>query len=283
MKLIKKYNKFKQKHKFIFSEKFLTITSILLLLEIYLGIQVVNACKDNVYIISILLAGLILTFLTTLIIGISLFIEGIIKTIAETPFTFCCVILALSFILVPIYFTDIKDSVTSFFLVGVGIGVNQVLEGVFKYTETDFSATQKKYVTNLTGFIKIFFNCLYISAYISTYLNQQLGDIRNNYITNDIINNIFFNKGIVRFIAMEVFVFIILMVFALLFSFSLQKEVNSESDSDIEKIKRMLNDKQNMLSNFRDNNEQAYQEICRWIENMEESVKDDIEKCEKFK
>lgn len=277
-----KSNKFKQLTKFIFSEKFLFFTSLSLLLEIYIGLHFIKDGKLNTYELIFLLILLVITFLATSIIGIVLFVNGIRETVKKTPFTLICVLLAMVFILAPIYSTGINDTVTPFLVVGIGFGINQVLEGVIKYTESDFYGAQKKYLANLAGFTKIFFNCIYISGYVSTVFNQSLEENKSNYTTNHIINNIILNKGI-RFIAIELSIFVLLVLFALFVSSSLRKEINNEPDSDIEDIKRKLNEKQSMLSNFRNNNEQVYQEMYKLIGNLEESIKEDIKRCENFK
>lgn len=196
--------------------------------------------------------GVIMLFLFVLIIIMAYMVA--IKQIKEMhkkePLTLFTMLLAVVFVSFPILLNFFgtqnvsSELVKSFYSIAVGIGVNYVIDSVFKFVEPEFTASKKNLLTKKAAFTKILFNVLYISEYLSFIIVEYSkkvcyrgNDIKILKAMIDFYSEIYDWGKIVIF---TVILFVIIMIVSLYSIGIIKREVESETPDDLEIISQKL-------------------------------------------
>lgn len=206
---------------------------------------------------------MIVYFLIIFIFTIITVILNMKKLKDEAPFDFFSNLLAVAFIAFPLSLVvfgkndNLSDSVKSFYTIAVGIGVNYVIDSVFKFVESEVAGDKKKLLTKKAAFNKILFNIIYISEYISFILIEYLPAWFDNVEQHHIgfINTIFelFCRSDywVKLFIVTVIILLILIAIVIIVMESIRKEVNNEKENDIDTFREKLSSKLNRVSEIR--------------------------------
>ena len=206
---------------------------------------------------------MIVYFLIIFIFTIITVILNMKKLKDEAPFDFFSNSLAVVFIAFPLALVvfgkndNLSDSVKSFYAIAVGIGVNYVIDSVFKFVESEVAGDKKKLLTKKAAFNKILFNIIYISEYISfiliEYLPAWFDNVKQHHI--GFINTIFElfcqSDYWLKLFIVTVIMLLILIAIVIIVMESIRKEVNNEKENDIDTLREKLSSKLNRVSEIR--------------------------------
>ena len=201
-----------------------------------------------------------------LIIFIFIIIIGILnmkKLKDKAPFEFFSNLLAVAFIIFPLSLVvfgkndNLSDSVKSFYAIAVGIGVNYVIDSIFKFVESEVVGDKKKLLTKKAAFNKILFNIIYISEYISfiliEYLPAWFDNIKQHHIgfINTIIELFCQSDYWLRLFIVTIVILLILIAIVIIIMESIRKEVNNEKANDMDTLRKKLSNELNRVSEIR--------------------------------
>lgn len=196
--------------------------------------------------------GMLLYFLILVIVAFIIGISQFYKMLKREPFTFSTALLAVVFIGLPVllYTFSIKnitsDLVNSFYSIAVGVGINYVIDSVFKYVESDVTDSQKKILIKKATTTKIFFNVIYISEYLSFIFVEYSKKIITSQmnIGNEILKYIiewYVNvDDIWAVVIFTVIIFIIIMFISFYLTGAIKKEVENEAPADLIIVRQKL-------------------------------------------
>ena len=175
----------------------------------------------------------------------------------------------------------------TFLTISIGIVINQLFEGIFKYTEPLIDEKQEKKLKTLSGVVKIIFNCIYVSGYLTLLIKNMFFSQDNKTSTVytgfiEFINNFNENK-ITKYYLIVVIIFTLLILFSLNLSGWLWKEIKQEVKPDLDVIKLQLNEKLKLIETIPSNSIRWNEETVKILDDMEKSTKKDIEKLNNFK
>ena len=201
-----------------------------------------------------------------LIIFIFIIIIGILnmkKLKDKAPFEFFSNLLAVAFIIFPLSLVvfgkndNLSDSVKSFYAIAVGIGVNYVIDSIFKFVESEVVGDKKKLLTKKAAFNKILFNIIYISEYISfiliEYLPAWFDNVKQHHIgfINTIIELFCQSDYWLRLFIVTIVILLILIAIVIIIMESIRKEVNNEKANDMDTLRKKLSNELNRVSKIR--------------------------------
>ncbi|HFI0830115.1 TPA: hypothetical protein ACGOYL_000294 [Streptococcus suis] len=198
------------------------------------------------------------------------------------PFTCVIVILLYSFVLLPMPFISLEnvhqfsETVKSFYALAVGIGVNYVIDSVFKLVEADTIDQEQIRVKKKAAITKIFFNSLYISEYVTFLLVEQ----RQTFLANfnklrwswlkDILHNLVEETSSPwALIVLTMGIFVCLIGLTLFVKDTITNEIIKESERDDSARENKMQTVED-VSQYHDSNEKIDQEIQSDLGNMEE-------------
>lgn len=222
----------------------------------------------GMYLIGVIVVGIllrkfpILSYSVPLILlGFGIFAFMIFRVILEQmkkmykkePLTLFITLLAVIFVSSPI-FLNIFDNqnlsselVNSFYSIAVGIGINYVIDSVFKFVEPEFTASKKKSLTKKAAFTKILFNVLYISEYLSFVIVEYSKKVYFRGNDNKLLKYMvdFYCKfdDWTKVLIVTVILFVIIMIFSLAPIGIIKREVESETPDDLEIVSQKLTNK----------------------------------------
>lgn len=168
-------------------------------------------------------------------VGLGIIVWSIYESLKKEPFTLFSAFLAVLFISIPLIIiisgnqNQLSDSVKNFYTIAVGIGINYVIDSVFKFTENDFLSEQKKILTKKAAFTKIFFNVIYISGYSSLFVVD--------YIRISIFSSW---PYWIRFISLTLSLLVTTLTIVLSLSKAIKKEILNEEPDYKTKVKQIL-------------------------------------------
>jgi hypothetical protein len=206
---------------------------------------------------------MIVYFLIIFIFTIITVILNMKKLKDEAPFDFFSNLLAVAFIAFPLSLVvfgknnNLSDSVKSFYTIAVGIGVNYVIDSVFKFVESEVAGDKKKLLTKKAAFNKILFNIIYISEYISfiliEYLPAWFDNVEQHHIgfINTILELFCQSDYWLKLFIVTVIILLILIAIVIIVMESIRKEVNNEKEDDIDTLRKELSSKLNRVSKIR--------------------------------
>lgn len=206
---------------------------------------------------------MIVYFLIIFIFTIITVILNMKKLKDEAPFDFFSNLLAVAFIAFPLSLVvfgknnNLSDSVKSFYTIAVGIGVNYVIDSVFKFVESEVAGDKKNLLTKKAAFNKILFNIIYISEYISfiliEYLPAWFDNVEQHHIgfINTILELFCQSDYWLKLFIVTVIILLILIAIVIIVMESIRKEVNNEKEDDIDTLRKELSSKLNRVSKIR--------------------------------
>ena len=239
-------NRFKKFIDNINERKLAKFFSIYLIVLIVVGLLL-----GKIPLLSIFVLIMLAIFVFITIMAYIVTIKQITEMYKKEPLTLFTMLLAVIFVSSPILLNIFgtqnvsSELVKSFYSIAVGIGVNYVIDSVFKFVEPEFTASKKNSLTKKAAFTKILFNVLYISEYLSfvivEYSNKVCyrGNDDNNLLKYmiDFYSKIDDWKKIVIF---TVILFVIIMIVSLDSIGIIKREVESEAPDDLEIVSQKL-------------------------------------------
>lgn len=237
---------------------------------------------------------MIVYFLIIFIFTIITVILNMKKLKDEAPFDFYSNLLAVAFIAFPLSLVifgkkdNLSDSVKSFYAIAVGIGVNYVIDSVFKFVESEVGGDKKKLLTKKAAFNKILFNIIYISEYISFILIEYLPTWFDNIKQHNIgfINSIFElfcqSDYWLKLSIVTVIILVTLMAIVIIVMESIKKEVNNEKENDMDTLREKLSNELNRVSEIRTLLKNMNTDIDVHLEKIEHKLNVGINKLNKI-
>ncbi|HFU3804321.1 TPA: hypothetical protein ACGO5D_001202 [Streptococcus suis] len=216
---------------------------------------------------------LILFFLIYLVFNLIAFFVYFKELWKTEPFTCVIVILLYSFVLLPMPFISLEnvhqfsETVKSFYALAVGIGVNYVIDSVFKLVEADTIDQEQIRVKKKAAITKIFFNSLYISEYVTFLLVEQrqiflaiFNNLRWSWLNNLLHYLVEETSSPWALIVLTMGIFVCLIGLTLFLKDTITNEIIKESERDVSaRGNKMLTVED--VSQHRDTNEKLDQEI----------------------
>lgn len=232
----------------------------------------------------------LIIFIFTIIIGIL----NMKKLKDKAPFEFFSNLLAVAFIIFPLSLVvfgkndSLSDSVKTFYAIAVGIGVNYVIDSIFKFVESEVVGDKKKLLTKKAAFNKILFNIIYISEYISFILIEYLPvwfDNAKQYhigFINTIIELFCQLDYWWKLLIVTVIILVTLMAIVIIVMESIKKEVNNEKENDMDTLREKLSNELNRVSEIRTLLKNMNTDIDVHLEKIEHKLNVGINKLNKI-
>lgn len=237
---------------------------------------------------------MIVYFLIIFIFSIITVILNMKKLKDEAPFDFYSNLLAVAFIAFPLSLVvfgkkdNLSDSVKTFYAIAVGIGVNYVIDSIFKFVESEVVGDKKKLLTKKAAFNKILFNIIYISEYISfiliEYLPVWFDNVKQYHIgfINTIIELFCQLDYWLKLLIVTVIILVTLMAIVIIVMESIKKEVNNEKENDMDTLREKLSNELNRVSEIRTLLKNMNTDIDVHLEKIEHKLNVGINKLNKI-
>ena len=237
---------------------------------------------------------MIVYFLNIFIFSIITVILNMKKLKDEAPFDFYSNLLAVAFIAFPLSLVvfgkkdNLSDSVKSFYAIAVGIGVNYVIDSIFKFVESEVVGDKKKLLTKKAALNKILFNIIYISEYISfiliEYLPVWFDNVKQYHIgrINTIIELFCQLDYWLKLLIVTVIILVTLMAIVIIVMESIKKEVNNEKENDMDTLREKLSNELNRVSEIRTLLKNMNTDIDVHLEKIEHKLNVGINKLNKI-
>ena len=232
----------------------------------------------------------LIIFIFTIIIGIL----NMKKLKDKAPFEFFSNLLAVAFTIFPLSLVvfgkndSLSDSVKTFYAIAVGIGVNYVIDSIFKFVESEVVGNKKKLLTKKSAFNKILFNIIYISEYISFILIEYLPvwfDNAKQYhigFINTIIELFCQLDYWWKLLIVTVIILVTLMAIVIIVMELIKKEVNNEKENDMDTLREKLSNELNRVSEIRTLLKNMNTDIDVHLEKIEHKLNVGINKLNKI-
>lgn len=216
-----------------------------------------------------------------------IFFRDIINEFRNEPFHSFTNCLAILFIVIPIFIDNIinenksADIIKSFFTISVGIGINYVIDSIFKYVEPRIENEKKKSLIKKGAFTKILFNVIYISEYIAFILVEQkqwsfLEPLKKWKCIDTLFNDINNFSRLAKVLLLTMICFIVLMAFVSVIINSLVKELNNEMPNQTSVIKKDIENKLKIISDIKSIIKNNDDNILNNMENIESKLQDEL-------
>lgn len=266
-------------------ERALTWTSIIYLIVLVTGVLL--KCENLIF----LTVMLVLFFIIAVASFIVVFFE--FKEIRKKePYTLISGLLASLFICFPFLFLVLGEQKTStglvklFYTISVGVGINYVIDSVFKYIETEFDGQPKKILIKKSAFTKIIFNVIYISEYLSFIFLENQKSIYNFFKQwqikeLDIVIEFCCNLDDwikLTIITLTLFVIFICIVFYIMGA--IEKEILEESSNDLSEIRKKLSNDIKQVSDMMQSLMQD--DILKDLSNLKQKMDDELNRLNKM-
>lgn len=232
--------------------------------------------------------------LVTFIFTIIIVILNMKKLKDKAPFEFFSNLLAVAFTIFPLSLVvfgkndSLSDSVKTFYAIAVGIGVNYVIDSIFKFVESEVVGDKKKLLTKKAAFNKILFNIIYISEYISfiliEYLPVWFDNVKQYHIgfINTIIELFCQLDYWLKLLIVTVIILVTLMAIVIIVMESIKKEVNNEKENDMDTLREKLSNELNRVSEIRTLLKNMNTDIDVYLEKIEHKLNVGINKLNKI-
>lgn len=267
------------------SERLLTWTSIIYLIVLITGVML--KCKNLIFLILILVFFFIIAIASFTVV----FLE--FKEIRKKePYTLISGVLASLFMCLPYLFLVFGEQKAStglvklFYTISVGVGINYVIDSIFKYIEPEFDDQKKRILIKKSAFTKIIFNVIYISEYLSFILLENQNSIYN-FFKQWKINEL---DIVIRFccnlddwikltiITLTLFVIFICIVFYIMRA--IEKEIIEESSNDLPEIRKKLSNDIKQVSDLMQSLIQD--DILKDLSNLKQKMDDELNRLDKM-
>lgn len=267
------------------SERLLTWISIIYLIVLITGVML--KCKNLIFLILILVFFFIIAFASFAVV----FLE--FKEIRKKePYTLISGLLASLFMCLPYLFLVFGEQKAStglvklFYTISVGVGINYVIDSIFKYIEPKFDDQKKRILIKKSAFTKIIFNVIYISEYLSFIILENQNSIYNffkQWKIKELDNVIRFCCNLddwikLTIITLTLFVIFICIVFYIMGA--IEKEIIEESSNDLTEIRKKLSNDIKQVSDLMQSLIQD--DILKDLSNLKQKMDDELNRLDKM-
>ena len=265
-----------KKYKRIFShEKILLVATLIFFILLILTIY----NSEKFYFILFYLYFLVY-FIFCTIIGI----KTLRNAYKNEPFGLFIYFLAIFFIVFPTMListgsvTNLSDSIKTFYTIGVGVGINYVIDNIFKFVEAETENEKKKELTKIGAVTKSLFNIIYISEYTAVIILEQSNlnffTPLNDYVWIECIINWVKNWPFwIKLIMLTLICLIILSVFMSISISLIKKELDMKTKNQTKILKRKIEDELYLVSELTSTIKENNSDILKNLENIESKLR----------
>ena len=265
-----------KKYKRIFShEKILLVATLIFFILLILTIY----NSEKFYFILFYLYFLVY-FIFCTIIGI----KTLRNAYKNEPFGLFIYFLAIFFIVFPTMListgsvTNLSDSIKTFYTIGVGVGINYVIDNIFKFIEVETENEKKKELTKIGAVTKSLFNIIYISEYTAVIILEQSNlnffTPLNDYVWIECIINWVKNWPFwIKLIMLTLICLIILSVFMSISISLIKKELDMKTKNQTKILKRKIEDELYLVSELTSTIKENNSDILKNLENIESKLR----------
>lgn len=269
-----------KKYKRIFShEKILLVATLIFFILLILTIY----NSEKFYFILFYLYFLVY-FIFCTIIGI----KTLRNAYKNEPFGLFIYFLAIFFIVFPTMListgsvTNLSDSIKTFYTIGVGVGINYVIDNIFKFIEVETENEKKKELTKIGAVTKSLFNIIYISEYTAVIILEQSNlnffTPLNDYVWIECIINWVKNWPFwIKFIMLTLICLIILSVFMSISISLIKKELDMKTKNQTKILKRKIEDELYLVSELTSTIKENNSDILKNLENIESKLRIELD------
>ena len=269
-----------KKYKRIFShEKILLVATLIFFILLILTIY----NSEKFYFILFYLYFLVY-FIFCTIIGI----KTLRNAYKNEPFGLFIYFLAIFFIVFPTLListgsvTNLSDSIKTFYTIGVGVGINYVIDNIFKFIEVETENEKKKELTKIGAVTKSLFNIIYISEYTAVIILEQSNlnffTPLNDYVWIECIINWVKNWPFwIKLIMLTLICLIILSVFMSISISLIKKELDMKTKNQTKILKRKIEDELYLVSELTSTIKENNSDILKNLENIESKLRIELD------
>lgn len=269
-----------KKYKRIFShEKILLVATLIFFILLILTIY----NSEKFYFILFYLYFLVY-FIFCTIIGI----KTLRNAYKNEPFGLFIYFLAIFFIVFPTMListgsvTNLSDSIKTFYTIGVGVGINYVIDNIFKFIEVETENEKKKELTKIGAVTKSLFNIIYISEYTAVIILEQSNlnffTPLNDYVWIECIINWVKNWPFwIKLIILTLICLIILSVFMSISISLIKKELDMKTKNQTKILKRKIEDELYLVSELTSTIKENNSDILKNLENIESKLRIELD------
>ena len=269
-----------KKYKRIFShEKILLVATLIFFILLILTIY----NSEKFYFILFYLYFLVY-FIFCTIIGI----KTLRNAYKNEPFGLFIYFLAIFFIIFPTLListgsvTNLSDSIKTFYTIGVGVGINYVIDNIFKFIEVETENEKKKELTKIGAVTKSLFNIIYISEYTAVIILEQSNlnffTPLNDYVWIECIINWVKNWPFwIKLIMLTLICLIILSVFMSISISLIKKELDMKTKNQTKILKRKIEDELYLVSELTSTIKENNSDILKNLENIESKLRIELD------
>lgn len=269
-----------KKYKRIFShEKILLVATLIFFILLILTIY----NSEKFYFILFYLYFLVY-FIFCTIIGI----KTLRNAYKNEPFGLFIYFLAIFFIVFPTMListgsvTNLSDSIKTFYTIGVGVGINYVIDNIFKFIEVETENEKKKELTKIGAVTKSLFNIIYISEYTAVIILEQSNlnffTPLNDYVWIECIINWVKNWPFwIKLIMLTLICLIILSVFMSISISLIKKELDMKTKNKTKILKRKIEDELYLVSELTSTIKENNSDILKNLENIESKLRIELD------
>jgi len=269
-----------KKYKRIFShEKILLVATLIFFILLILTIY----NSEKFYFILFYLYFLVY-FIFCTIIGI----KTLRNAYKNEPFGLFIYFLAIFFIVFPTMListgsvTNLSDSIKTFYTIGVGVGINYVIDNIFKFIEVETENEKKKELTKIGAVTKSLFNIIYISEYTAVIILEQSNlnffTPLNDYVWIECIINWVKNWPFwIKLIMLTLICLIILSVFMSISISLIKKELDMKTKNQTKILKRKIEDELYLVSELTSTIKENNSDILKNLENIESKLRIELD------
>ena len=267
------------------SERLLTWTSIIYLIVLITGVML--KCKNLIFLILILVFFFIIAIASFTVVFLEF--KEIRKKEPYTLISGDIASLTMCYTYLFLVFGEQKGStglVKLFYTISVGVGINYVIDSIFKYIEPEFDDQKKRILIKKSAFTKIIFNVIYISEYLSFIFLENQNSIYNffkQWKINELDNVIRFCCNLddwikLTIITLTLFVIFICIVFYIMRA--IEKEIIEESSNDLTEIRKKLSNDIKQVSDLMQSLIQD--DILKDLSNLKQKMDDELNRLDKM-
>ena len=179
------------------------------------------------------------------------------------PFGLFIYFLAIFFIVFPTFYT-----------IGVGVGINYVIDNIFKFVEVETENKKKKELTKIGAVTKLLFNIIYISEYTAVIILEQSN---LNFFTP--LNDYVWIKNLPFWIKLTMLALICLIILSVFMSISIsliKKELDMKTKNQTKILKGKIDELylvSKLASTIKENNS----DILKNLENIESKLRIELD------
>lgn len=221
--------------------------------------------------------------LILLIILASFVLRKMLNTFQEEPFTSLIGLLFAIFILLPFLFKifnikDIPNIIQGPLSIIVPIFINIIADGLFKIIETHSHAEEKKQIARYGAAFNLLFNSTYISTYLAVLTIQRISLC---VFKKEKMISTFAGKytetqlwGTTHFFT--IIYLILILFFCYIIAYSVNKEIKKTNNSSIDKIKKQIIEKKQMISDIQVQFDSLNKDIAYNLKEIDNKLNDEL-------